>query len=293
LPYELAGSVQADAKQGGLSPWKNWNDRHPLLAGLVDPEVGDLAGAESRTWHRFRNPMSPSDDVLATLDDGTPALISRRVEAGRVVIVNGSVDDRWCDLPRRKSFVPLVDRLLLQLQSAGIRRQFESGETIVIALPEQFDAVQPPHVKFPSGRTVNPTSNKTSNRTWLSLSDADEAGFYRIEAHDGSEADSTFVVQPGRGDSRLEPFDSEKFHAWWSPVDIRLEQPTNVAAIPQASDRRVALEPWLITLACLLLVMEMFLAHWMCPRMNPALSTSHHRRRGFVAPLKEREEAVP
>src|SRR5207247_1706 len=115
-----------------------------------------------------------SDDVLATLDDGTPALISRRVEAGRVVIVNGSVDDRWCDLPRRKSFVPLVDRLLLHLQSAGIRRQFESGETITIALPETFDVAQPPQVKSPSGRTLPSQMNKTSNRTWLSLSDANE-----------------------------------------------------------------------------------------------------------------------
>ena len=77
LPSELAGSVQADAKQGGLSPWKNWNDRHPLLTGLVDPEVGDLAGTESRMWYRFRNPMPASNDVLATLDDGTPALSFR------------------------------------------------------------------------------------------------------------------------------------------------------------------------------------------------------------------------
>lgn len=292
LPSELAGSVQADAKQGGLSPWKNWNDRHPLLSGLVDPEVGDLAGTESRTWYRFRNPLTASDDVLATLDDGTPALISRRVEAGRVLIVNGSVDDRWCDLPRRKSFVPFIDRLLLHLQSAGIRRQFESGETIAIALPEPFDVAQPPRVKSPTGRIVNATLNKTSNRTWLSLSSADESGFYRIESPDGSAADVTFVVQPGRGDSRLEPFDAEKFRAWWSPVEIKVERAENSAANPRASDQRVAWEPWLVALACLLFVMEMFLAHWMCPRMNPALSTSHHRRRGFVAPLKEREEAV-
>ena len=52
----------------------------------------------------------------------------------------------------------------------------------------------------------------------------------------------------------------------------RIEQPANHAANSQALGGRVALEPWLIAVACLLLVMEMFLAHWMCPRMNPALS---------------------
>lgn len=292
LPGELAGSVQADAQRGGLSPWKNWNDRHPLLSGLVDPEVGDLAGTESRAWYRFRNPMTASDEVLATLDDGTPALISRRVEAGHVVAVNGSVDDRWCDLPRRKSFVPLVDRLLLQLQSAGSRRQFESGEPVTIALPESFDTVRPPIVKLPSGRTLTSQINKASNRTLLTILEANESGFYRIETHDGSKDDQIFVVQPGRGDSRLEPFDPEKFRAWWSPLDVKIEQATSVAASSQAMDRRLALEPWFVTLACLLFMAEMFLAHWMCPRMNPALSTSHHRRRGFVAPLREREEVA-
>jgi aerotolerance regulator-like protein/VWA domain-containing protein len=335
LPGELSGSVQADAKQGGLSSWKQWNDRHPLLTGLVDPEVGDLAGTESRAWYRFGSPMTTADEVLATLEDGTPALIARRVEAGRVVVINGSADDRWCDLPRRKSFVPLVDRLLLHLQSAGIRRQFTSGETMTVALPESFSnptrergrRVQSapiptdsesreapaladasgylsPRVISPTGRTLSATVHTVSNRTWLTTSETTESGFYHIQPHDGSEADLILVVQPGRGDSRLEPFDPEKFHAWWSPAEMKIEQPTASTAnaplsaragyTPATSvDRRLVLEPWLIILACLCFLAEMFLAHWMCPRMNPALSTSHHRRRGFVAPLREREGVAP
>ncbi len=289
LPGELAGSVQADAKRGGLSPWKQWNDRHPLLTGLVDPEVGDLAGTESRAWYRFGSPLTTADEVLATLEDGTPALIARRVEAGRVVVINGSADDRWCDLPRRKSFVPLVDRLLLHLQSAGIRRQFTSGETMTVALPESFDSTQPPRVISPTGRAVSAPVHTVSNRTWLTLSETSESGFYHIKPHDGSEPDLILVVQPGRADSRLEPFDPDKFHAWWTPAEMKIEQPTASVANATSVDRRLALEPWLVSLACLCLLAEMFLTHWLCPRMNPALSTSHHRRRGFVAPLRERE----
>ncbi len=321
LPSELSGSVQADAKQGGLSLWKQWNDRHPLLTGLIDPEVGDLAETESREWYRFGSPMTTADEVLATLEDGTPALIARRVEAGRVVVINGSADDRWCDLPRRKSFVPLVDRLLLHLQSAGIRRQFTSGETMTVALPESLTETQidahastnvsgtalaaghretpaasavpltnmPPRVISPTGRTLSAPVHTVSNRTWLTMSEATESGFYHIKPHDDSESDLILVVQPGRADSRLEPFDPEKFHAWWTPADMKIEQPTASVAKTTSVDRRLALEPWLVSLACLGLLAEMFLTHWLCPRMNPALSTSHHRRRGFVAPLRERE----
>ncbi len=312
LPGELSGSVQPDAKQDGLSSWKQWNDRHPLLTGLVDPEVGDLAGTESRAWYRF-GPMTTENEVLATLEDGTPALIARRVEAGRVVVINGSADDRWCDLPRRKSFVPLVDRLLLHLQSAGVRRQFTSGETITVALPDSFvsgtalaagrretpaaSAVpltnMPPRVISPSGRAVSASVHSVSDRTWLTLSETTESGFYHIQPHAGSDTDLVLVVQPGRADSRLEPFDPEQFRAGWTPAEMKIEQPTASAAKAASVDRRLALEPWLVSLACLCLLAEMFLTHWLCPRMNPALSTSHHRRRGFVAPLREREGVEP
>lgn len=292
LPGELSGSVQADAKRGGLSPWKQWNDRHPLLTGLVDPKVGDLSGTESREWHRFGS-LTTDDDVLAKLEDGTPALIARRVEAGRVVVINGSADDRWCDLPRRKSFVPLVDRLLLHLQSAGNRRQFTSGETITVALPESFDSALPPRVISPTGRTLSCSLHSVSDRAWLTLSETTESGFYHIKPHTGSESELVLVVQPGRADSRLEPFDADKFHAWWSPAEMKVEQPTATVTNAISVDRRLALEPWLVSLACLCLLAEMFLTHWMCPRMNPALSTSHQRRRGFVAPLREREGAAP
>ncbi len=324
LPAELSGSVQADAKRSGLSPWKQWNDRHPLLTGLVDPEVGDLAGTESRAWHRFGS-LTATDEVLATLEDGTPALIARSVEAGRVIVINGSADDRWCDLPRRKSFVPLVDRLLLHLQSAGLRRQATCGETITVALPESVFETEmevrgkshlsgtalaagqgqtpaasavpltngSPRVISPAGRALSGSVHSVSNRAWLTLSDTAESGFYHIQPHAGAESELILVVQPGRADSRLEPIEPDKFRAWWSPAEISIEQPNTSATKVASVDRRLALEPWLISLACLCLLAEFFLAHWLCPRMNPALSTSHQRRRGFVAPLREREGATP
>ncbi len=292
LPSELAGSVSADPKRGGLSAWNQWNDRHPVLQGLLDPKVGDLAGTQSRTWHRFRNPPAATDDVLATLEDGSPAILARRLDAGRVILINSSADDRWSDLPRRSSFVPLVDHLLKYLQSAGSRRQFVCGETVSLAVPEGWNG-SPLRITSPSGRGIEPQIRTSNGRSRATLIDTNEPGFYRLEPvtppATRTASSMSFVVQPGRGDSRLEPADPERFQAWWAPQEIKLELPANSAANSPAADRRVALEPWLAGMACLLFLAEMFLAPWMCPRMNPAVSTSHHRRRGFVAPLRERE----
>jgi len=288
LPAELGGTVTADS--GGLSHWTRWNDRHPVLSGLVDPEIGDLAGTSSQTWYRFSGDFTSADEILATMSDGTPAMIDRRVGAGRVLIVNASADDRWCDLPRRKSFVPLVDRMLTHLQTGGYRRSWTIGEPVTLTLPQTFSADNSPRVIAPSGQAVATRRQVLGTQTWLTIIDPREAGFYRIEDPDGSSSDLSLVVQPGRGDSRLEAADLDQFRAWWSPLDIKREQPQATATTPAVStDRRVALEPWLMALAGVCLLAEMFLVHWLCPRMNPAISVSHHRRRGFVAPLKERE----
>jgi len=44
--------------------------------------------------------------TLAAFDDGIPLIASRSVDAGRVVLVNTSMDASWSDWPKRKSFVP-------------------------------------------------------------------------------------------------------------------------------------------------------------------------------------------
>ena len=261
-----------------------------LLEFSPDPEIGDLAATSSQRWYRFAQELSPSDEVLATLGDGTPALIARRVGAGKVVIVNASADDRWCDLPRRKSFVPLIDRLLSHVQTGGYRRSWTIGEPMTLMLSNDEATNRPPRVLSPSGKDVTVQLQSVGTRTWMNIADATEAGYYRVESSDGSTADFSLIVQPGREESRLESVDPEKFRAWWSPVEIEIEQVQGISeSTANADDDRIVLEPWLIGLAGLCLLTEMFLVHWLCQKMNPAISGSHRRRRGFVAPLKERE----
>jgi hypothetical protein len=308
----LGSVVKVPAARGGLAPWGHWNARHPLVEGLLDPLLGDLAQTQSQAYFRFAEIVPPSDDVLAAFDVGVPALIARRVGAGRVVWFNTSCQDAWCDLPRRKSFVPLVDRLLRYLSASGWRRSFACGEPVTLQVSggsasEQFV------VNTPSGKVLEPRIDMTAGGTFLKLDGLLESGFYSVasttgkavgqsmensDANDkapGSESQQplTFVVQPSRAESALEPADPETLRSWWAPAKLELVKPSSVESALAAADGRVMLEPWLVLVAALIFLAEMFLVHWLCPQTNPVLAASSGHRRGFVAPLRSREGAPP
>lgn len=304
LPAALGSAQQVPAARGGLAPWGHWDQRHPLVNGLLDPLLGDLASTQSRAYFHWREAPSGNDEVLASFDDGVAALIARPIGAGRVVWINASADDRWCDLPRRKSFVPLVDRLLTYLSGAGWRRTFDAGESISLQIPEsdgeRFVA------QTPSGKTLVPRAEANESGSLLRFEGALEAGFYAVNVRPG-EGNSAppaaggkgpasplvFVVQPSRAESAMTPLDPETLRSWWAPASLELMKPSALKSSLGETDGRLALEPWLLLLAGAVLLAEMFLAHWLCPRINPVVAGSAVRRRGSVGPLRSREKAAP
>jgi hypothetical protein len=69
---------------------------------LLEPEV---AGAES-------------SQVLASLDDGAPALVSARRGRGQVLLFTSTVDRDWSDFAIRTSFLPLMQRVAAWLSGS-------------------------------------------------------------------------------------------------------------------------------------------------------------------------------
>jgi hypothetical protein len=309
LPAPLGSIVQVPATRGGVAPWGHWNERHPLLAGLLDPQLGDLAHTQSQAYLKFTAVVPQGDDALAQFEDGTPALIARRVGAGRVVWFNASARDPWCDLSRRKSFVPLVDRLLSYLSVSGWRRSYACAEPVALRLSDNPEGSAV--VATPSGTVLHPRVEVTSAGTLLKLEGLMEPGFYSVFTQPGAGAGPsanetratgdraapdrlsaqplTFVVQPGRFESALEPIDLETLRAWWLPAKFELVKPATFARALAFTDDRMIFEPGLLLLAALVFLAEMFFVHWLCPRIDPALAVSPARRRGFVAPLRNRE----
>lgn len=306
LPVTLATVFQVPPSKGSLAAWGSWDSQHPLLNGLLDPLLGDLGGTRSKAYFRFASDWPATDDVLARFDDNTPALVSRRVGAGRVVVINSSADDRWYDLPRRKSFVPVVDRLLTQLMGGERTLTFAAGEPALLPLPP--NAGSRVTVRTPSGETLTPRVERSETGLTARMEHLKESGFYSATAEGPPAAEATaggsaassgpqtisFVVQPGRDDSPLTPIDGEALRSWWSPMPTEIVKASaDSAGKPTMSDGRRALETPLLVAACLVLLAEMFFVHWLCPKVNPALAASPGRRKGFVPPLKVREEVSP
>jgi len=95
LPAQVKPAVLDDNR---LAPLTSVQWSHPLLAGLDDTKVGDLAQMRFRSWYEFTGDFDEKALVLARIDEGAPALIERTLGAGRIVILNTGATDRWSDL---------------------------------------------------------------------------------------------------------------------------------------------------------------------------------------------------
>src|SRR5205814_749003 len=75
-----------------------------FFAAFQLPNSGNLSLARFTT--RFTLSPGESISVPARFADGLPFLTSAKLGAGRVVLVNSSIDTTWNDWPKHKTFVP-------------------------------------------------------------------------------------------------------------------------------------------------------------------------------------------
>jgi hypothetical protein len=116
------------------------SEEHPALRVFTGEAREGLLGARFQRYmltHPPRGTAAP--EVLASYDDGAPALVEARRGRGRVLLYTATADRDWTDWPIRTSFLPLVQRLAAWLAGAleerreaptvaGARRQLSPGE---------------------------------------------------------------------------------------------------------------------------------------------------------------------
>src|SRR5690606_27783633 len=81
---------------------------HAIFAPFRDARDGGIAARVLR--YRELRPDTGSR-VLASFDDGAPALVERAVGQGRLLVWASSLDDDWTDLPLQPAFLPFVHEL--------------------------------------------------------------------------------------------------------------------------------------------------------------------------------------
>jgi hypothetical protein len=282
IPVKADAELILTAGNPGNLSGIQWN--HPLLAPLYDPVLGDLTQSRCRAYCPLASPADKGDQVLARIDDAAPFLIEHPLGAGRVLLFNTSPTDDWSDLPRRNCFVPLVDRLLSYLTGSS-RRSFVIGDAVTLPLPDGRED-ESATVVMPGGDKITPRLSTLGGKRLLHLADTARPGVYQVQKANGEKSFS-FVVNVGGGDSALTPMDAAVLRQWWTGAGFEILSADDAAQRFATQATGLPVWPLLLVLAGLALLVETYVVHRLCPKVNPEVVDSVVPQRGMLRPVSQ------
>jgi hypothetical protein len=171
---------------------------HPIFESFRAPRSGDFSSARVYTY-RAVTPQ-PGGQVLARFDDGAPALMERRVGAGKVVLWTSALDVGWNDLALKPVFLPFIHRVAANLASYTQR---PTAMTVGDVLPTSTGAV----ALGPGGERIPLTEGKAGVVELL------EQGFYEVRAGDRDPAPLTVASNVDLKESDMTPVDPQEVAA--------------------------------------------------------------------------------
>lgn len=245
---------------------------HPIFEVFGGPRGGDFARAR---FFRSRSVTAgPDDQVLARFDDGSVALVERRIGQGRVLVWASTMDAFWNDLAVQPVFLPFMHQLVRYL--GGHRERvpwFSAGQVLDLSDPEgaafasgggQALSLGGEQVALtPRGGSVSLPPGEAPR--FLAL---DEQGFYQVRPPGADPARPfTVAVNVEVAESELEAMDPTELA---SAVTTReADSETGVAGLlpaevrDQDQERQQSLWRLLLIGAMVLLLMETVVSNWL------------------------------
>ncbi|MBI3262164.1 MAG: BatA domain-containing protein [Acidobacteria bacterium] len=220
---------------------------HPVFELFKSPRSGDFSGARFFRYHALT--ALADAQVLARFDDGTPALVERKIGSGRVLLWTSTFDNDWNDLPLKPVFLPFVHRVVSHL--AGYR-----APTAWMTVGQVLEV--------PSGdrRLVRPAGEQTTfpPAERSRVVELGEQGFYEIRDRTGHDAGPQVVaVNVDVSESDLAPLDLEELIAAITGTarsDRVAAQKAAERLTPQEQERRQALWRHLLLIGLALLAVD-------------------------------------
>jgi len=185
FPGAMGGVLDRDGRGERIA---SVSYEHPIFELFQGPRQGDFSAAR---FYRARNldvAESDSVEVIARFDDGSVALVERRVGDGRVLVWTSTVDATWTDLALQPVFLPFVHQLVGYASGRSeTLESFTAGQVIDVtdgramesaglgAIAEAISASEERVVMTPSGASTDLSEGPDSH--FLELR---EAGFYEI-----------------------------------------------------------------------------------------------------------------
>ncbi len=118
---KTARDPDASDGQGGLPPparFASIDWQHPIFRVFGPTEREALESVHVNRYALLAADGKQSVRILASFDDGAPALIESQLGAGRVLLFTSSASASWNDWPLHPSFLPVVQQAVSHLAGA-------------------------------------------------------------------------------------------------------------------------------------------------------------------------------
>lgn len=116
---------------------------HPATVYFNDARGGRLQDAEFLTWLELDGAETQGLRPLLQLDRGSPLMLEKARERGRVILAATTADAEWSNLPLQPFFVPLMQRLVTHLATQSTVSAWDAvGAPLRVVLPKDRVGVE-------------------------------------------------------------------------------------------------------------------------------------------------------
>ncbi len=256
----VIGEKVAPVKEGSTFFIEKVNTEHPLFSKFKESEIKELKKTRFSGFYELKyDAADPSVTVLASFNNGMPAIVAKKCGKGNTIIIATGANRRWSDLVIKPMFLPFMYEAVYFLSSGTEeRRNLKIGDKISRTI--SFLEAQGVRLMTPDNRQAVYRSSISPEGRVLDFDGTDEPGFYRLQLGEKNDAyavnlDTKYESDTERVDrallQKLGP--KEKFFIIEEGADTR-------QLITQG---RKGLGIWkeLLLLAVLLLALESYLAY--------------------------------
>jgi Mg-chelatase subunit ChlD len=254
LPATLDAPV--DRTRGDAARVGGLEFGHPVFEPFRTPRSGDFAAARI---YGYRN-VKPGTgaEVLARFDGGAPALLERRVGAGRVLLWASTLDLAWSDFPLKPVYLPFVHQAVRHLAAYAEPAPWLTVGQVLDASVART-AAQPAStvVLTPSGRRVGVEEEGAE------VLELTEQGFYELRNRTGDAVSAVVASNVDTAESDLTPMDPKEIvAATVTPQgEGRQAGAAGQALTPEAQERSQRLWWYLLVIGILLLGADTFISN--------------------------------
>ncbi|MFQ5790373.1 MAG: BatA domain-containing protein [Acidobacteriota bacterium] len=127
LPSGWGKAVDRSADWGGTLAYIDYG--HPVFELFNAPYSGDFSPAKFFRYRRVE--ALAGDRVLARFDDGSPALMEKKLGDGRILLWTSTLDRFWNDLAIQPVFLPFVHQLVKYAAGYAEAKQWHEVSEVI------------------------------------------------------------------------------------------------------------------------------------------------------------------